>query len=107
MRQDWEPEDLVAAWTLLEDDRRLIANKTGATRQGSPSCSSSFEQEGRFPTNADEMPRQAVNYVGAQVKVDASRFGDYQWAGRTIEYHRPRYAPNWASEWPTGTTRRS
>ena len=34
MRQDWEPEDLLAAWTLVEDDWRLVANKTGATRLG-------------------------------------------------------------------------
>lgn len=26
MRRDWEPEDVVAGWTLVEDDWRLIAN---------------------------------------------------------------------------------
>ena len=88
MRQDWEPEDLVAAWTLLEDDRRLIANKTGATRLGFALLLKFFEQEGRFPSSPDEVPRRAVDYVGAQVKVDASRFGDYPWSGRTVEYHR-------------------
>ena len=88
MRQVWEPEDLVAAWTLLEDDRRLIANKTGATRLGFALLLKFFEQEGRFPSSPDEVPRRAVDYVGAQVKVDASRFGDYPWSGRTVEYHR-------------------
>jgi hypothetical protein len=72
----------------LEDDRRLIANKTGATRLGFALLLKFFEQEGRFPTSADEVPRQAVHYVGAQVRVDPSRFGDYQWSGRTVEYHR-------------------
>lgn len=70
MRQDWEPEDLVAAWTLLEDDRQLIANKTGVTRLGFALLLKFFEQEGRFPAGPEEVPRQAVEYVGAQVGVD-------------------------------------
>jgi hypothetical protein len=34
MRHNWEPEDLVASWTLLDADRELVANKAGATRLG-------------------------------------------------------------------------
>ncbi len=65
MRQDWEPEDLLAAWTLVEDDWRLVANKTGATRLGFAVLLKFFEQEGRFPTSAEEVPRQVVDYVAA------------------------------------------
>ena len=36
MRREWEPEDLIAAWTLLDGDWELVGNKTGATRLGSP-----------------------------------------------------------------------
>jgi hypothetical protein len=38
VRREWEPEDLVAAWTLLDDDWELVANKAGATRLGSACC---------------------------------------------------------------------
>ncbi len=35
MRQEWEPEDLVASWTLVEqDERELVAYKRGATQLG-------------------------------------------------------------------------
>lgn len=34
MRRDWEPEDLIATWTLLDGGWELVANKTGATRLG-------------------------------------------------------------------------
>ncbi|MFG2632243.1 hypothetical protein [Streptomyces sp. NPDC048473] len=34
MRQDWEPEDLIEVWTLLEDDTKKVRNKSGATRLG-------------------------------------------------------------------------
>jgi hypothetical protein len=33
VRREWEPEDLVACWTLVEADWELLANKTKATRQ--------------------------------------------------------------------------
>jgi hypothetical protein len=34
MQREWEPEDLVAAWTLRDDDWALVANKTGHSRLG-------------------------------------------------------------------------
>jgi len=34
MRREWEPEDLIDGWTLVEADRKLLANKRGATRLG-------------------------------------------------------------------------
>jgi hypothetical protein len=34
MKRDWEPEELIDCWTLGENDRRLLRNKTGPTRLG-------------------------------------------------------------------------
>ncbi|GAA4190913.1 hypothetical protein [Microbispora amethystogenes] len=34
MRREWEPEEPIAAWTLLGGDWELVRNKTGATRSG-------------------------------------------------------------------------
>jgi hypothetical protein len=34
VRREWTPEELVEGWTLVEDDWRLVGNKTGATRLG-------------------------------------------------------------------------
>jgi hypothetical protein len=34
LRREWEPEDLIAAWTLLDGDWELVGNKTGVTRLG-------------------------------------------------------------------------
>jgi len=38
-----QPEDLVGSWTLVEDDWRLIGNKTGATRLGFAGTSLAME----------------------------------------------------------------
>jgi hypothetical protein len=88
VRRQWEPEDLIAAWTLLDGDWELVGNKTGATRLGFVLMLKFFEQEARFPRRAGEIPRSAVDYMAGQVKVDAALFGEYRWTGSTIEYHR-------------------
>ena len=64
MRRDWEPEDLVASWTLVEqDERELVAYKRGATRLGFALMLKFFEIEARFPRHASEFPPAAVAYV--------------------------------------------
>lgn len=89
MRRDWEPEELIACWTLVDADWRLVANKSGATRLGFAVLLKFFELEGRFPRHASEPPLAAVQYVAQQVKVDAAEFATgYAFAGRTVEYHR-------------------
>jgi hypothetical protein len=49
MRRVWTPEDLIASWTLVEDDWRLVGNKTGTARLGFALLLKFFELEGRFP----------------------------------------------------------
>ena len=88
MQREWQPEELIECWTLLDGDQRLVANKTGATRLGFALLLKFFELEARFPRAAVELPAAAVDYVAAQVKVPASALDAYRWSGRTIEYHR-------------------
>ena len=95
MRREWEPEDLIAAWTLLDDDWQLVGNKTGATRLGFSLLLKFFEIEGRFPRHAGEVPKAAVDYVAGQVKVAAESFAEYRWSGSTIEYHRAQVRQSW------------
>jgi uncharacterized protein DUF4158 len=88
MRREWSPEDLIACWTLVENDWDLVANKAGATRLGFALMLKFFELEARFPRHAGEVPKVAVDYIAEQVDVDAGLFSRYAWSGRTIEYHR-------------------
>ena len=47
MRTDWEPDELISAWTLVEGDWKPIANKTGVTRLGFALLLKFYEIEGR------------------------------------------------------------
>ena len=56
MRREWEPEDLVACWTLVEhDERELVAYKRGATRLGFALMLKFFEIDARFPRHVSHL----------------------------------------------------
>ncbi|WP_327209267.1 DUF4158 domain-containing protein [[Kitasatospora] papulosa] len=88
MRRDWEPEDLIEVWTLLEEDQERLRNKSGANRLGFALLLKFFEVEARFPEDAAEVPAAAVSYVAQQVRVPAEEWGAYDWSGRAIKRHR-------------------
>jgi hypothetical protein len=46
---EWEPEELIEAWTLRPGDWDLVGNKAGATRLGFVAMLKFYELEGRFP----------------------------------------------------------
>src|SRR5664280_2459104 len=87
MRREWEPEDLLACWTLMDPDRQLLANKAGATRLGFAVLLKFFELEARFPRHGGEVPPVAVAYLAQQVGVEAAEFTRYGWSGRAVKYH--------------------
>src|SRR6478752_3221296 len=64
------------------------AYKRGATRLGFALMLKFFEIEARFPRHAGEYPPAAVVYMARQVGVDPAGLVDYEWVGRTVEYHR-------------------
>ena len=88
LREEWSTEDLVGAWTLVDGDWDLVANRSGATRLGFALLLKFFEIEARFPTGAGELPSVAVSYVADQVKVDPGELAEYPWDGRSVKYHR-------------------
>lgn len=88
MRTEWLPEELVGSWTLVEEDWRLIGNKAGATRLGFAALLKFFELEAAFPASAADLPRAAIGYLAEQVHVEPVELARYEWAGRTIKYHR-------------------
>src|SRR6266704_2071815 len=75
-------------WTLLDDERELIAGKRGATRLGFALLLKFYTRLGRFPRGRGELPDQAVEFVARQVDVDPDELAFYEGTGRTIEYHR-------------------
>ena len=80
MQAEWEPDELIDAWTLTGNDWDLIANKAGVTRLGFAVMLKFYEIEGRFPAYPQEVPPAAVSDLGSLVKVDPALFAKYSWA---------------------------
>jgi hypothetical protein len=113
-------DELVDQWTLLKDERELVAGKRGPTRLGFALLLKFYAQAGRFPRGRAELDDDAVAFVARQVGVPASDLGFYEWAGSTIEYHRaqigrhlgfrdapPRTPASSPSGWPPMSARLS
>lgn len=88
MQRDWTADELILHWTLQAPEQALVGNKTGATRLGFAILLKFFQFMGCFPRHAGEVPAAAVAHVAQQVGVPHELWPDYQWQGRTIEYHR-------------------
>jgi Domain of unknown function (DUF4158) len=101
VQAEWEPDELIGAWTLVKGDWDLIANKAGVTRLGFAVMLKFYEIEGRFPAYREEVPQAAVDYLGSLVKAAPALFAKYSWRGRTIEYHRAQIRRAYGTRPPT------
>jgi len=81
-------DELAGHWTLLKNERELIAGKRGPTRLGFALLLKFYARAGRIPRGRAELDDDAVAFVARQVGVPASDLGFYEWSGSTIEYHR-------------------
>jgi uncharacterized protein DUF4158 len=74
MKRQWDIEELIEHFTLVEDDLEFLANKTGPTRLGCALLLKCFQYEGRFPPAKHDIPRSVVDYVAHQLKLDAALY---------------------------------
>lgn len=88
MKRQWDIEELIEHFTLVEDDLDALANKTGPTRLGYALLLKCFQYEGRFPPAKHDIPKSVVDYVAHQLKLDPALYTQYDWEGRTIKGHR-------------------
>jgi hypothetical protein len=88
MKRAWHPEALVEHWTIVPGEWPLIEHKHGATRLGFAVLFKFFPYAGGFPRAPQDVPLTVVDHLAQQVGVPADAWAQYDWHGRTIEYHR-------------------
>lgn len=88
MQRDWHPDELAQHWTLADDERAFLANKTGATRLGFALLLKAFQLEGRFPRRSDDIPSSVVRFVADHIGVMPHVYADMDWSERTLRYHK-------------------
>lgn len=90
MKRSWTEDELFEHFTLVDVERKLIGNKTGASRLGFTVLLKYFQQDARFPTKRSDIPRTVVEYIANQLKLSPDRFDEYRWGPeeRNYTYHR-------------------
>ena len=74
--------DLVECWTLVGDERGLVAAKNSDTQLGFTLLLKFYGRFGRFPHGRSELHDDAVEFVARQLGVDAGSVGFYEWGCR-------------------------
>ncbi|MGV9865705.1 DUF4158 domain-containing protein [Rhodococcus koreensis] len=88
MEREVDEDELIACWTLVDDEPELVAGKRGATKLGFALLLRFYTERGRFPRGRSEIPDAAVDYVARQVGVERTEVAFYEWTGRTSKFHR-------------------
>jgi len=83
-----DADELVEFWTLLDEDRGLLVGKRGAVALGFALLLKFYSGHGRFPRGRADLSDTVVDFVALQVDVPSTDVALYEWAGRTVEYHR-------------------
>jgi hypothetical protein len=83
-----ELDELVERWTLLDGDSELVAGKRGASRLAFALMLKFYARHGRFPDDHADLPGDVVEFVARQVQVAPEAVREYEFSGRTTEYHR-------------------
>ncbi|MED0673926.1 DUF4158 domain-containing protein [Aneurinibacillus aneurinilyticus] len=87
MKRNWIEEELVEHFTLLPSEYHVVmGNKTSVNRLGFAVLLKYFQQEARFPTNEQEIPKITVEYIAKQIDVSPNLFTEYSWGGKEKTY---------------------
>lgn len=90
MKRNWSQDELLEHFGLVPIEKELIGNKTGASRLGFTVLLKYFQQEARFPTKKQDIPKIVVDYIAKQLDLSSELFEEYRWGNqeRNFTYHR-------------------
>lgn len=88
MKQNWNYTELVENFTVYDNERRLLGNKTGKNRVGFLVLLKFFQHESKFPSYKYEIPKVIIDFIANQIDIDSKLYDEYEFSNRNYEYHR-------------------
>lgn len=73
MKRNWNEDELLEHFVVVPIERKLIGNKTGASRLGFAVLLKYFQQEARFPSKKQDIPKVVVEFIAHQLEISVSR----------------------------------
>ncbi len=91
LKRNWTEEELLTDFILMPDELNLLmGNRTEANRLGFALLLKYFQQEAKFPTTKQDIPRVIIEYIAKQIDVSPDKFEEYGWGGKEKTYTRHR-----------------
>lgn len=72
MKRNWNEDELLEHFVVVPIERKLIGNKTGASRLGFAMLLKYFQQEARFPSKKQDIPKVVVEFIAHQLEISVS-----------------------------------
>jgi len=90
MKRKWNKDELLEHFVVVPAERKLIGNKTGASRLGFTVLLKYFQQMARFPTKKQDVPKEIIEFIAHECGVSPALFEEYRWGAdeRNFTYHR-------------------
>lgn len=90
MKRNWNEDELLEHFVVVSIERKLIGNKTGASRLGFAVLLKYFQQEARFPSKKQDIPKVVVEFIAQQLGLSSVLFVEYRWGAdeRNFTYYR-------------------
>ena len=92
-RAAWEPDELIAQWTLAPPELALLESKTAANRLSFALLLKYFQQEAQFPTDVQAIPPPVLHYLAQQTNVPTEAVQQWDWRGHGTAH---RFGSCWA-----------
>jgi TnpA family transposase len=83
LKRIWESDELIAIFTLTDDEIAWLGGRAASTQLGRAIQLKCLQYEGHFPEKAKTVPLAIVQYVAQQLGVNPDEYTAYEWAGRT------------------------
>lgn len=79
MKKNWNEDELLADFVLMPNELHLsMVNKTEANRLGFALLLKYFQQEAKFPSKKQDVPKVIIEYIAKQLDVPPNRFEEYR-----------------------------
>ena len=82
MKKNWNEDELLTDFILMPYELHLsTVNKTEANRLGFALLLKYFQQEARFPSKKQDVPKVIIKYIAKQLDISPDQFEEYSWDG--------------------------
>ncbi len=90
MKRHWDERELAEHWSLTHDEFEMLQNRTDRNRIGFAVLLKFFQIEGRFPSDRNEVPTLALDYLTSQLDVAREAFAEFELRGRSSKRGRDK-----------------